>query len=253
MTVMVLAGQWYASGTFWSIVGVGVAVVSILLSPLVARWLQEGRRRLFYSMPTATPLITRHSLLTELVIVHRGDRLSNPHVLEVRLACQGRHDIPSSAFDNGEPLRLDVGVPIVNILGTRTTPDAARSPAVAMDGTALLIAPSLIKRGQRTSFTLLVDGPDPALTCPQPPLIDVDVQHQAESAESLTPRQTVLLVALLVLTSGTFFVSDWLSTLDGTVTPLVGTVSSLILLPVSVAIAVQLAVVAFNSQRRRSR
>ncbi|MFI2667585.1 hypothetical protein [Micromonospora carbonacea] len=194
---MVMAGQWYESGTFWSVaVGALLTVLGFIVGPLIARRIQEARRRLLFSMPTATPLIrtTRFSA-ANLEVRHDGRPLSHPHVLEIRLTCQGRHDIPSAMFDGGQPLRLDVGVPIINVLDTDSSPDTAPHPVWAADGTAITIGPSLIKKNQTITFALLVDGPNPQLTCPHPPLIDVDVQPGFSEAPGLRLSMSTVFMA----------------------------------------------------------
>ncbi|SCF23805.1 hypothetical protein GA0070558_1772 [Micromonospora haikouensis] len=207
---MVMAGQWYESGTFWSAaVGTLVAVLGLIVGPLIARRVQEARRRLLFSMPTATPLIrtTRFSA-ANLEVRHDGKPLSHPHVLEIRLTCQGRHDIPSAMFDGGQPLRLDVGVPIINVLDTNSSPDTAPHPEWAADGTAITIGPSLIKKNQTITFALLVDGPDPQLTCPHPPLIDVDVQPGFSEPPGLRLSMTLIAIGVVAVLTVAGLVAD---------------------------------------------
>lgn len=178
------AEQWYASQAFWGAAGIAAAALTTAVSLWATRRIQESKRRLLYSMPTATPLIHRANLFSDktLEVSHGGRQLSNPHVVKVRLTCRGRRDIPSSAFDGGQPLRLDIGAPIVDVLQVNSSPSSAPQPKWATDNASITIGPSLIKKNQTISFSLLVDGPQPRLTCPPAPLVDVDVHEQPDAS-----------------------------------------------------------------------
>lgn len=155
--------------------GVAAAIAFGALTLWITWRVANPKRRLLYGMPVATPLLNAGQDVRHGLEVRRGDHiLTDPHVLEVTLFNQGRLDIPSSAFDRGRPLTLDVGVPVLDILKTTTSPDHA-VPTIDFDGTALKIGPDLLGRRQKISFSLLVDGPDPALSCPPPHPINIQV------------------------------------------------------------------------------
>lgn len=175
------AENWYASGTFWTIVSVIVAVVGVAVTVWVTLRAAYPKRRLSYAMPVITPLLNAGQDVRHGLEVHRGGQiLTDPHVLEVELVSQSRRDISNDNFNAGAPLRLDVGAPIIEILKTTSLPSDRGTPAVDIDGTTLRIGPGLIGKRQTISLSLLVDGPRPTLTCPQPPLIDVEVRKQQE-------------------------------------------------------------------------
>ena len=54
------SGAFYTSGTFWGGAGAAVALVAIVVSVILWRF-GGPRRRLTYSMPVATPLLSSHS------------------------------------------------------------------------------------------------------------------------------------------------------------------------------------------------
>lgn len=168
------SGVWYTSGTFWAIAGVAAVLVIGIISAGVGWLAVNPTRSLFYDMPVITPLLNAGDI-QGLKVFRNDDLITTPQVLEVVLSSQGRLDISSGSFDDGVPLRLDVGVTILEILKVTSAPKDHGNPRVDTDGSVLAVGPSLIGRRQKTSFSLLVDGPNPVLTCPNSPLVDVKV------------------------------------------------------------------------------
>lgn len=234
--MQISAGQWYTSGTFWAAAAVVVSALSAGAAGWVAFRVANPKRRLVYGLSKASPLIARHhgELGEHSITVSSGEQvLDQPYVLDIQLANQGRRDIPSSAFDTAEPIRLDVGCTIVAILRSpsmhvpRRTLLRQRShilergageprarlvvrgvyhPRVEVDGTALKIGPSLLPKRQKFSLTLLVNG-YPQLTC-EAHLIDVEVREQIESVD--VPPSVTLVASLItgLLATGAVTVAD---------------------------------------------
>ncbi|MEU2854580.1 hypothetical protein [Streptomyces syringium] len=184
-----------------------LALLGSLLTGFLGGWATlraaNPRRQLAYWMPAATRLLHTSDSVGDLVVMRGGQTLRHPHVLDVRLVNRGRRDVASSHFDSGTPVRLDVGAPIVEILEVTSEPDSLHTPAVAVDDTAITIAPGLIAKGQTIRFSLLVDGPAPRLTC-QASLIDVTVQERRDPSrqQHRLPWMgiaTVVYIALAVL------------------------------------------------------
>jgi hypothetical protein len=197
--VIAAGGQFYTSGTFWA----GASVAAVLLSTVAIVWvtLRVGslKRRLLYSMPVVTPLLNERPGMPRDVEVRRaGQLLTFPQVVNIELVSRGRRDIPRDAFDGGEPLCLDVGVPIVECLQVKISPSDRPEPLCKVDSSKLLVGPSLIGRRQTMVFSLLVDGPSPKLSRPPQSLIDVDLRPRDTGSESLA-RRYVLLLALVVI------------------------------------------------------
>ncbi len=172
------ASSWYGSGTFWAASGVVVAFLTGTALVVVTYLAAFPKRRLLYSMTLAAPM-TDHAggIRDDLELLQRGSRLTDPHLVEIQLAGRGRKDIASSAYDNGEPIQLDIGVPIVKMLQSTSEPETLPIPKVTTERTKLRIGPSLIGRRQRITFTLLADGLRPRLTC-ESPLIDVKIENR---------------------------------------------------------------------------
>lgn len=77
-------------------------------------------------------------------------------------------DIPSSQFDNGDPIVLDLGVPIISVGGADRRVVNARCA-----GETLLVGPCLIRTRERLKLHLSVDDRfRPGLHCASNPLID---------------------------------------------------------------------------------
>ena len=179
---MILGEHWYASGTLGSAAGVAVAIVASVATAWVTWRVGYPRRRLSYQLRAATRLLNpdARDMAGDLEVRRSGTVLCDPKVATVELANQGRIDIPSSCFDSGLAMRLELGVEIVDVLSVSSDPATARGPAVSADGTALRVGPGLIKAGQRVTVAVLLDGGEPAVTCPERPLIDVEIRDQAD-------------------------------------------------------------------------
>jgi hypothetical protein len=198
--VELAAGEhWYSSLTFWTIAGPVVAVLSTLAIVWVTIRVASPKRRLMCAMPVITPLLNSAAGVTGTIEVRRdGQLLTNPRVVELKLASRGRNDIPRSAFDGHRPIRLDIGTPIVQCLSVTTQPDDRTMPEPTIDGTALLIQPTLIGKHQTTVYSLLIDGSEPSLSKPEQTLTDVDIQKR-DPDDSTGTRQLIGALALAVL------------------------------------------------------
>jgi hypothetical protein len=194
-----IAEKWYASGTFWAATGVGVTLLVGVAAALVTYVVGFPKRRLLYGMPVMTRVLsTEADVQGDLELRRHGALLADPHVLEIRLIGRGRKDIPSSAYDGGEPIRLDVGVHIVKLLKSTTDSQSDPVPKVTIDGTSLTIGPTRIGKRQMIAYTLLADGERPSLTC-QSPLIDVEVRQQRP--EDLVPLWAMVVSVVSVVST----------------------------------------------------
>jgi len=161
--MVILAEAWYQSQLFWAIAAVAATVLVFIPSFWVAQRALP-RRKLTYVMLSDTPLLTR-LMHGKLEVRHEGVALKHPRVVTVQLESRGRQDIASSSFDQGKPLVLDLGVPIVDLLAAESdAKGAAPASQMNVDTTALRIGPSLIKNRHVLTYTVLVDG-EPDLTC----------------------------------------------------------------------------------------
>lgn len=204
-----LAGNHFlTSGTFW---GPASGVIAGAIITFAATWwtlrATSSRRRLLYSMSAATPLINTRPGLPQNIEVRRADIvLTHPQVVTIELTSKGHSDITREAFDGSEPLRLDLGVPIVECLKVTTSPSDRPDPVWKTDGCVLLIGPGHIGKRQTTVFSVLVDGPSPHLSRPEQSLIDVDIDRRDLEREqrrrSLVSTAAVTLSAVLLVAFG---------------------------------------------------
>jgi hypothetical protein len=209
------AGEWYNSGTFWSAAAVVVALLVGIATVAVTYLTRFTRQQLAYGLRTVVPLLTApEGVRDDLELRHRGISLEHPHLVEVVLAGRGRRDIPRAAFDNDEPIRLDLRVQIVELLQVTATDSASATPIppARVDATALLIGPALIGRRQRLVLSCLVEG-RPSLHC-SAPLPNARVRRHAydDDLPGLSSTQIAFaagMLAAMVLTSGTLFIFMW--------------------------------------------
>jgi hypothetical protein len=161
--------------TFLTATGVVVTVLAAVATVWVTFTVGFPRRRLYYGMQFPTPLLSApHTMRDELELRLNGQLLSDPSVLTLQLLSRGRRAIPSEAYNDRQPLLLDVGADIIRVLQANTDPDTASIPLITIDGTVLKIGPSLIDKRQEITITILTDGGRPSLTC-KSSLVDVQV------------------------------------------------------------------------------
>lgn len=205
---VVIAGVWYASGTFWSGAGTVVGVLGVVAAIWVTLIVGFPRRRLLYRMRAVAPLIiTPASQNGDIELLYHGTRLTDPRALTIELISRGRKDIPSDAYDGGQPLHLDVGASVVEVLQVSSEPDSLPLPHVSADKTSLKIGPSLIGRRHRITLTVLTDGGSPSLSC-RSSLIDVQVRRRADEQalqDTVVPWAVPWLLVLLALLGAALF------------------------------------------------
>lgn len=200
---MDVAAGWYASGTFWTGAGTVVGVLGAVAVVWVTLTVGFPRRRLYYSMQAVAPLITApEGIPGNLELRNHGNLLADPRALTIQLISQGRKDIPNDAYNDGQPLRLNVGSPVVEVLRITSEPESLPKPKVTVDGTFLNIGPSLIGRRHKIIISVLTDGGEPSLTC-QSPLIDVQVRRRLDITDDILSLGKIalrlLLLALLIV------------------------------------------------------
>lgn len=178
-------GPWYLSGVFWAIVGVVVAVVLGIVAAWATFRSANPRRRLYVYLDRSLPVVRTHEALrNEIEVRHLGRTLSQPYVVTLNVVSRGRKDIPSSSFDANKPIVADLGVPIVRLLEEKsTTPKIAIPvPESSVDGTRILIGPSMLSKQHVLTYTALVEGSPNLAT--EIPLLDVDTSQEPPSSTS---------------------------------------------------------------------
>jgi hypothetical protein len=162
----------------WTVAGPVIGLLGVVATVWVTLRVANTKRRLMYSMPVVTPLLNATPDMPTGIEVRRdGHILNSPRIANIKLVSRGTRDIRRSDFDGDQPVRLEIGTPIVECLKVSTIPPDRGHPACIIDGSALLIGPCLIGSRQSTTFSLLVDGPEPTLSDPEQILTDVRIMH----------------------------------------------------------------------------
>jgi hypothetical protein len=162
--------HWYASAAFQGFITIILALLTLIVAFVALRiQLASSRRRLSYEIRAATPLVRAPAEVSkDLKVTYDGAAVKDPYFIELRLVNRGREDIPSSAFDQGMPIRFDFGIDIVKLLQITLQPDEPRALKVSADGSAVDIGPGLIHGHQELTIALLADGSDISLRYSKP-------------------------------------------------------------------------------------
>jgi hypothetical protein len=206
------------NGTFWA----GAAAIVSLVGIIVLGWItwraaNPKRRQLWYSLSTVTPLETTGTGIQSgdpnpawltpdevRILAAIGDsdrprkslyryRYKGSHWVpfhlarvDIQLVSNGRLDIPRSAFDDNQPLQMDVGAPIVKLVSVLTSPNQAKPP-LETDGSMLFVGPCLIGRHETIVINLLVEGvPLLGPLHPSPENVDIRQGRPPESSRAIS-------------------------------------------------------------------
>ncbi|MFF0270023.1 hypothetical protein [Kribbella sp. NPDC004536] len=196
----------------WATVGVIAAVVGLPLAAL-ATWATirtiPPKRRLGIEM-TSTRLFTRDKAsgaADRLWISHATfGVLADPTVVRLSIRNTGRAAISSALYDRDTPIKLHLGVKILELLEASNALTTQVGPPAEILDEILLVGPGLIGQQEWLTYELLVDG-DPHLTI-EHALIDVEVVEIDPAQERLAVTigrltlKAVLNSALEVVTPG---------------------------------------------------
>lgn len=167
--IVTTAAPFYESGTFWAAAAVFAALGGIWATLRA----NNPKRRLAYWMGSTRLVHSDH--FDSLEIRRHGTLLREPRVVRVQLVNTARRDISSVAFDRNLPIVMDLGLPILELLGTESHPPTSAAPEAAVQGTTLRIGPGRLGRKESVTYIVLVDG-RPEYSC-QHSLVDVDVKE----------------------------------------------------------------------------
>jgi hypothetical protein len=193
--------------------GLIVGLVGLLLAA-VAAWAAiraiPPKRRLSIGM-TSTRLFTRDNAsgaADRLTISHATfGVLADPTVVRLSIRNTGRAAISSALYDGNAPMKLQLGVKILELLEASNALTTQVGPAADIADETLSVGPGLIGQRELLTYELLVDG-DPQLNIEES-LIDVDVEVIDPTQErlALTVGQSILKGVLGSLTMGAVSIS----------------------------------------------
>lgn len=178
---MYLASGNWTSWPGWGPLGVIVAIVVGALLIWLTWKLVFSHQQLYYSVQM-TPLVGRGSGFTSRLRIYYGGAetpLAKPVAVGIRFASRSAKDIPTAAFDDRKPIALDLGIPVVAILG-----DVTSSETIAYSDNKVFIGPCLIRKDEIIRLDVLVDG-QPTIQVTSP-LIDVKLKERPWSS-SVSP------------------------------------------------------------------
>jgi hypothetical protein len=189
--------------TFPDVVGLLTLLVAVatLAAPFLQQFIARSRRRLDYSLDGATQILNAPSGVSSGLRVVCGDQvLENPYLYELRVVFLGRKEISTNAFDQGRPIRLRLGVPIVALLETQFTPDRLPRPKVRAVSDAIEVGPDLIRPRLEMRCAVLAEGAGADLQCENPVLgfNERRVEHQ-DHGVGMLQRTLGIVVASLVI------------------------------------------------------
>jgi hypothetical protein len=172
---MILAASdapWYTSDGF-------LGILATIVTCIVTIWFtfrsENPRRRLHVYMASSLPVVRTHEAMKNaLEVRHQGRTLSQPHVVTVMVVSRGRKDISSDSFDGEKPIVANLGVPIIQQLQFDAVAKSRGVPVpkVVIDGTQVLIGPSMLAKRHTLTITALVEG-EPRLSM-EIPILDID-------------------------------------------------------------------------------
>ena len=117
----------------------------------------------YFANPAFVPMLIKHK------------EIKSPYLTDLWVENRSRRDIRSSDFDQGKPLRFELGAKIRYVSVARNSTIDYQSAWVDTE-TAITLAPVLIRGGQRMRVTIVTDGAA-HVTCPHPPLAGVTVRE----------------------------------------------------------------------------
>ncbi|MYW96300.1 hypothetical protein G3I59_38245 [Amycolatopsis rubida] len=188
---------WYASGLFWAIAAVGVAIV-LGVGAIVATYRSANpRRRLHVYASNITPLVHQIGQTLSLEVRSNGVVLTNPHIATANLVVRSRRDIRKDAFDG--PIKLFFGTHIVAVLEQTSGTDVPGTPLPSLirHEDLLEIQPSILRRDLTLTYTVLVEGSTPVFNAEVP--VDADIRDTPPSETASTLGQIAFKVATQVL------------------------------------------------------
>ncbi|NKX54249.1 hypothetical protein [Arthrobacter mobilis] len=157
-----------------------VATILGVLVTIILYWKAHPKRQLTYRV-SGVPLMTSEVPgLDKLSVKYEGQPLDKPYLATLTLRSLGRADIPTSSFDGGNPIRLDLGTWIVGTLGPGEG-HAARGTKVRIEEgpkpSVIEIGPCQLKRDFYLRLSFLCDGepaPDPENSLSDIAMVNVD-------------------------------------------------------------------------------
>lgn len=190
-------------GLFWTVVAavVGVLALTGVVFTIIGYYRDHPKRRLEYTVRSRR--LVQATPRAPLEVKVSGIDVPDPHLVEFRLVSNSRADIPTSAFDAGLPLRIQVSKGGAFVLGAERTNGGIQTSGghgEGWDWAEFEVGPQLIRKGSSLELDWISNG-TPVVNIDSP-LVDVNVWNVTRRPKRADiVRLLFLMAANLVATS----------------------------------------------------
>jgi hypothetical protein len=179
------------------VIGVVAAIIGIVVAAYYGRRALNPPKRLIQWGYEATPLISDYSDSYRDAIEVRvlGEKVENPYLGKLAIENLGRHDIDSSSFDQGRPLRFVVRGAKKVVTFLRQEENA---PGVRVDGDSVFVGPELLRSKSGWVISFVSDG-RPEVELVDAYLINVKVRQKSGRGDqaSLNSQRAAIASAVI--------------------------------------------------------
>ncbi|RAZ30546.1 hypothetical protein DO944_13445 [Microbacterium sp. SMR1] len=196
--------EWYLFGSRFG-ESVTLVIASFLLG-LIPWWLDKRKLQVedyelwvdTLSESMKNPRAT--SDLADFGYVVNGAPVQDPHRVELWLWSTGKRDFTKERF-NGEPLRIDLGVPVLGELEASVSHELDEAD-IALEERGVILRPSIVRKQAAVRWTLVTDG-KPSLAWNQP-FHDTTIASWFNEYAKPEPSRTARKVVGGILVPGVF-------------------------------------------------
>jgi len=151
------------TGSAYNMAALVVAVVALVAGIFGALYARRAlsppsRRLTLNALPPAPLLSTTSAPEAGIVVSHRGSPIIDPHVVTLSAENTGRHAVGSDQFDQGRPIKIDLGAPIKAILQVSTVPISEKDFVHKFEGSHVFLGPDLLNPGDSVVLQTLTEG-----------------------------------------------------------------------------------------------
>ena len=177
----------WADAPVWGFIGVVVGIVAGATGVWAAFRAAADKCRLLYWMWEVIPRPTTPEGFVDTGLPGRDGYTEKPlarsHLVKICLLARGRRNVQDGDFQ-GQPLILDVGKPIVKMESATVYPGSRPAPWVAVGNRTIRVGPCVLPHGHVLVIEVLVNSPEPRLTCQTSSLGNVDLREHIPGVRS---------------------------------------------------------------------
>ena len=187
----------YEAATFWVSAATAVFTLGVGAAGALINLRSAPKRRIFFRMSDPVALLTPDGAQHGLQVLRGGEKLDDPHLVEVTLQSSGRQAITRDLFDEGRPIVLRLGTRVVDLLKVVSQPIEQKVPDYRLSNSAIEIGPGVLAARQSITFSVLVDG-QPELSA-ESPLADVTIGRKLITSEQKAWRISYVMMGVAVI------------------------------------------------------